>query len=142
MAVALSLFALIVAATTVSVPALPVHASTIAASTELLVVEEKGCVYCAKFDREISIAYPKTTEGKIAPLRRVDLHSEWPQALNHIERPRFTPTFILIHNNSEVGRLVGYNGDEYFWFLLGELLDKIDPATDPAAAPAAEESGS
>jgi len=93
--------------------------------TELLMVEEKGCVYCAKFDREISEAYAKTTEGKTAPLRRLDMHERWPEALSHIKRPKYTPTFILVHDNQEVGRLIGYNGDEYFWFLLGELIQNI-----------------
>lgn len=104
-------------------------------------IEESGCVYCAKFNREISIAYPKTTEGKAAPLRRLDLHEPWPAALSHIERPLYTPTFILLHNNHEVGRLVGYNGDEYFWFLLGELLEKIDyplPAEVPEQSASTE----
>ncbi len=113
----------------------------IADTTELLMVEEAGCVYCAKFNREIAVAYPKTTEGKTAPLRRIDLYGTWPAALNHIERPRFTPTFILLHDNREIGRLVGYNGDEYFWFLLGELLEKIDPSeikSQPASSATVE----
>lgn len=98
-------------------------------------VEEKGCAYCAKFNREISEAYPKTTEGKTAPLRRIDLHQRWPDTLSHIKPPKYTPTFILMHNNEEVGRLVGYNGDEYFWFLLGELMQNITPeGSSPALA--------
>jgi hypothetical protein len=24
-----------------------------------------------------------------------------------------------------VDRLIGYPGDEYFWFLLGQMLDKL-----------------
>lgn len=115
--------------------ALPLTVIAEAPSTELLIVEEKGCVYCAKFNREIAVAYPKTREGRIAPLRRLDLHEAWPEPLAHIERPGFTPTFILLYKNQEIGRLVGYNGDEYFWFLLGELLQKIDQTT-------ASESGS
>lgn len=105
-------------------------------NTTLLMVEEDGCPYCAKFNREIAHIYPKTDEGKTAPLQRIDLHKSWPSSLDHIDRPRFTPTFILLHDNREIGRLIGYNGDEYFWFLLGELLQQIEPASseEPAAS--------
>ena len=89
-------------------------------------VEQEGCVYCEKFNREIAIAYPKTAEGKRAPLRRVDLHEPWPDDLSQIRIERFTPTFILVDNNKEYARITGYPGDEYFWFLLGEMLDKLD----------------
>lgn len=113
-------------------------------NTELLMIEESGCAYCAKFNREISVAYPKTEEGKAAPLRRLDLYDAWPESLSHIEPPTFTPTFILLHDNKEVGRLLGYNGDEYFWFLLGELLEQIDQPTQqqPTTHSSTTESGS
>lgn len=104
-----------------------VLASQTAVSAELLMLEQEGCAYCEKFDSEIAHAYPNTTEGKIAPLRRIDIHEEWPEDLAAIEPSTLTPTFILIENNQESGRLYGYNGDVYFWFLLGELLEKVQP---------------
>lgn len=90
-------------------------------------VEEAGCVYCAKFNAEVAEAYPNTREGRIAPLRRVDLNDEWPADLSQIKPESLTPTFILVDNNREVGRLHGYQGDEFFWFLLGEMLQNLDP---------------
>ena len=90
-------------------------------------LEEKGCVYCAKFNREIGEVYPKTTEGKTAPLRRLDLYDSWPADLEKVRPDTVTPTFILVHNEREVGRLRGYQGDEFFWFLLNQLLEKIPP---------------
>lgn len=92
-------------------------------------VEEAGCVYCAKFNAEIAPIYPNTAEGKLATLRRIDLADGWPADLSHIKPERLTPTFILIDNDREMGRLYGYQGDEFFWFLLGELLEKLDPET-------------
>lgn len=97
-----------------------------ALSAELLVLEQDGCVYCEKFEREIAPAYPKTAEGKMAPLRRVDIDQEWPEDLAGIKPAALTPTFILIDNDRELGRLHGYPGDEYFWFLLGELLQNLN----------------
>ena len=89
-------------------------------------LEQDGCVYCEKFNREIAPAYSKTAEGKIAPLRRIDINQEWPEDLADIKPTTLTPTFILIENNKELDRLYGYSGDEYFWFLLGELLENLN----------------
>ena len=105
--------------------AIGILTSKAAVSAELLMLEQEGCAYCEKFDREIAAAYPKTAEGKIAPLRRIDINEKWPEDLADIKPTTLTPTFILIENNRESGRLYGYNGDEYFWFLLGELLENM-----------------
>jgi len=100
---------------------LPVHP---ALAGELILLEQKGCIYCKKWDAEIGLAYPNTEEGKLAPLRKVDIDEAIPEDLENIRIERFTPTFVLIENGREVGRIRGYPGDEFFWFLLGELLDE------------------
>jgi hypothetical protein len=38
------------------------------------------------------------------------------------------PTFVLVDNGREVGRIVGYPGADFFYGLLGELLKKRDRA--------------
>jgi len=101
-------------------------------SAQLIMVEETHCPFCARFNAEIAPVYPKTTEGNIAPLRRVSIDEGWPDDLSHIETESLTPTFILIQDNRELGRLYGYQGDEFFWFLLGELFEKLEPVTDKA----------
>ena len=95
-------------------------------SAELIMVEEENCPYCDRFNAEIAEAYPKTTEGKTAPLRRVDAHDPWPSDLADIKPENRTPTFILINDGKEVDRMYGYNGDEFFWFLLNEMLQKLE----------------
>lgn len=94
-------------------------------AAELLMVEEPGCVYCARFNREIAPAYPNTAEGKIAPLRRLQIADSWPADLHAVGHAKYTPTFILVENGQEIDRLAGYPGDEHFWFLLGQMLDKL-----------------
>lgn len=103
-----------------SLAALPAQAA------ELVMLEQKGCVYCQKWEAEIGVAYPKTEEGRKAPLRKVDIHQPIPEDLENIRIERFTPTFILVENGEEIGRIRGYMGDEFFWFLLSELLEKIE----------------
>lgn len=95
-------------------------------SAELIMLEQQGCVWCARWHSEIGPVYPKTEEGKKAPLRQVDIHKPLPDDLASIPIERFTPTFVLVENGEEIGRIRGYGGDEFFWFLLGELLGKID----------------
>lgn len=95
-------------------------------AAELLVVEQDNCAYCEKFHAQIAPAYPKTDEGKRAPLRLIMIDDPMPEELIDVEPAFVTPTFILIQNNREVDRLVGYPGDEHFWFLLGEMLAKLE----------------
>jgi thioredoxin-related protein len=108
-------------------------------AAELVMFEQKGCVWCQRFDRDIAAAYDKTAEGKRAPLRRVDIDKPQPQDLAFIRRERFTPVFVLVDNGREFGRIRGYPGDAFFWGLLNTMLDRLDrgePAgPDPNAAP-------
>ena len=108
------------------------NGSTYAVSAELLMLERPGCVWCARFDAEIAPAWPKTTEGRAAPLRRVDISLPWPDDLAGIAIERFTPTFILVDNGKEIGRLRGYPGDQFFWTSIDELLAKL-PETSAVA---------
>lgn len=32
-----------------------------------------GCPWCARFEREVGPIYPKTPEGRLAPLQRVEV---------------------------------------------------------------------
>ena len=60
--------------------------------------------------------------GNITYLR-VDLR-DLPDDIDFASRPVFTPTFVLVEDGKELGRMEGYAGDEFFWFVLGKLLDE------------------
>jgi hypothetical protein len=96
-----------------------------AVAAELIVVESDDCPYCKRFHAEIGVAYPKTEEGKRAPLRLLDISQPMPEEYSNVKPASVTPTFILVENNREIDRMIGYPGDEYFWFLLGEMLEKL-----------------
>lgn len=98
-------------------------------AADLVMVEQDGCHWCAKWDAEIAPIYPKTEEGKRAPLRRVDLR-DLPDDIEFTSRPVFTPTFALVENGQELGRIEGYAGDEFFWFILAKLLDDHNVKAD------------
>lgn len=96
-----------------------------AAETYLLMAQEHGCIWCERWNKEISHIYPKTPEGQSAPLRRYDLHSETPD-VEFARRVHFTPTFILVRDGAEVGRIEGYPGEDFFWGLLTRLLESAN----------------
>ncbi|MEX0369896.1 MAG: hypothetical protein AB3N09_04640 [Tateyamaria sp.] len=95
------------------------------AETYLLMAEEHGCYWCAKWNEDIAHIYPKTTEGKLAPLRRYDLHSETPDVAFD-KRVHFTPTFVLVQDGAEVGRIEGYPGEDFFWGLLTMMFERAN----------------
>jgi hypothetical protein len=92
----------------------------------LVMIEQAGCSYCARWNAEVSPEYPLTPEGRFAPLRRVDLRAPLPEDLSFASRPVFTPTFVLVQGGVEVSRLEGYPGEDFFWGLLGRMLDAGD----------------
>ncbi len=92
------------------------------AGAELVMVEEDGCVWCARWDEEISHIYPKTNEGKTAPLRRMDIHGARPDDLTFTKGLNFTPTFVLVIDGVEASRLEGYPGADFFWPLISDMM--------------------
>lgn len=99
-------------------------------AADLVMVEQAGCHWCEKWHGEIAEIYPKTQDGQRAPLRHVDLR-DLPDDIAFTSRPVFTPTFVLVQDGQELGRIEGYAGDEFFWFLLGRLLDDHSIPTAP-----------
>lgn len=93
------------------------------AAVELVMVEEPGCMWCARWNDEIAPAYEKTAEGRFAPLRRVDIRT-LPGKLSLDRRVAFTPTFLLMAEGRELARLEGYPGEHFFWPLLGRMLEE------------------
>lgn len=91
---------------------------------ELVMVEQPGCVYCAAWDKAIAPIYPKTEAGQAAPLVRVDLRADPPEGVTYARPVLFTPTFILVDDGAEVGRIEGYPGEDFFWGLLEQMLDR------------------
>ena len=95
---------------------------TAAGGLELLMFEQPGCIYCARWHEEVGPEYPITDEGKAAPLRQLQLRDRLPADIEIVSQPVFTPTFILIENGAEVGRIEGYPGEDFFWPLLSQLI--------------------
>lgn len=95
----------------------------------LVMVDDTGCVYCAKWDREVRPGYEASAEGRFAPLRKIRIGS---RDLAGIERLAYTPTFVLIVHGQEAGRIVGYGGADFFWGEVDRLYAKAGFRPDTA----------
>ena len=95
-------------------------------AAELVMVERSGCPYCAQWDRDVAPVYQRSPEGQLAPLRRVSLDNGQPQ-LALTAPVRFTPSFLLVDGDREIGRITGYVNDAMFWGLLDKLLERLGP---------------
>lgn len=94
------------------------------AQTELLMFEQPGCIYCARWNEEVAPEYPLTDEGRAAPLHRLQLRDPLPDGITITSHPIFTPTFILVRDGVEKGRIEGYPGEDFFWPLLAGMIEE------------------
>lgn len=104
-------------------------------AAELVMYRRAGCPWCMAWDREIGPIYGKTEIGQRIPLRQVDLHGERPNV--HLKSPIiYTPTFVLVEQQRELGRIQGYPGESFFWELLDRLVGQTQKSlsmTGPSA---------
>ena len=101
-------------------------AANIASAAELVMFEDPGCEWCQKWNDEIGNTYKETKIGESVPLRRVMKAASRPSDLTAITNIRYTPTFIVVENGKELGRIVGYPGEDFFWGYLEEIIEKVD----------------
>lgn len=101
---------------------LMLFALPLSAETRLIMVEERGCIWCARWNADVAPEYPKTPEGRAAPLWRTDIGDPQPEGIEFQSRFRYTPTFVLVTDGAEVGRIEGYPGEDFFWGLLSRML--------------------
>lgn len=89
-----------------------------------------SCPFCRRFEREVAPVYARTREG--AALR----FGGWSSRAGSVSGPELkepviaTPTFVLMSDGREAGRITGYLNDDMFWGLLGRLVAGIDAVSD------------
>ncbi len=94
-------------------------------ATELLMFDSEYCTWCHKWEDEIGGIYHLTPESCQAPLRRFDFDAgNYPEFVTMAEPVIYTPTFVLLYNQVEVGRITGYPGADFFWLELDDLFKR------------------
>lgn len=91
-------------------------------SLELVFITSEYCPFCKAWERDVGFIYDNTPYADKAPLRRVDFRdvaSVLP--LNSVDVSG-TPTFLILENNNELGRIEGYQSSELFFWALSEYV--------------------
>ena len=95
-------------------------------SARLLMLERHDCPWCRRWLREVGEnSWNLSDLGRRAPLRRVDVAAGLPEDLRFVAHWRFTPTFVLIDGGRELGRMIGYQADLFFWQQAEALLARL-----------------
>jgi hypothetical protein len=97
----------------------------VAGAAERVMFGGAGCPFCERFDRDIAPIYDRSQEGKIAPLRRVNIQAPVHDDLKFIAMEPITPVFVLVERGHETGRIRGYPGDNNFSGLLAGLIGDL-----------------
>jgi hypothetical protein len=84
----------------------------------LIMIDDPACVYCKRWHKDVGSAYRASDEGRLAPLNVIQRSSV---AAKQVTNIRYTPTFVLVDREREVGRIVGYGGTELFWSQVTKL---------------------
>jgi thioredoxin-related protein len=105
--------------------------SAVVRASELVMFGQAGCVYCQRWDRDVGALYGKTSEAKALPLRRIDIQNQKASGIALTSPVRYTPTFVVVDNGREVGRITGYSSDDAFWGLLDALVAKLASLSEP-----------
>jgi len=103
----------------------------LSAAAELVMFEQGGCVWCARWNREVGPVYDKTAEAKLLPLRRVDISQQRAAGIALNGPVIYTPTFVVVDDGREIGRITGFISDDTFWGLLDSLAAKLDHPSEP-----------
>ncbi len=87
---------------------------TLKKSTELVMFSSPLCAYCAYFEQNVIPIYKHHDLAQIAPLNAVNMDEEGSGPYT-LEKPiEVLPTFIVMRNGKEVGRLSGIPDKLYF----------------------------
>lgn len=97
-----------------------------AQAAELVYFNSTACSVCEQWDEEVGVLYHKTNEAQRFPLRPQDIHDDKPADLAFVKGIAFTPTFVMVEDGKEVGRIVGYISDYFFWEQVASLIKKAD----------------
>jgi hypothetical protein len=92
----------------------------------LVMLERHDCPWCVRWHREVGArAWNASDLGLRAPLRLVDVARGLPQDLAFLPEWRVTPSFVLVAEGRELGRITGYQGELFFWQAAEALVARL-----------------
>jgi thioredoxin-related protein len=89
---------------------------------QLVVMEADGCIYCNIFRRDVLPSYEVSERGKDLPVRFIDVNDVKTTRIELQSPIDILPTFVIVKDNREIGRIPGYIGPEDFYHAINYLL--------------------
>ena len=89
---------------------------------ELIFVTSEHCPFCKSWERDIGQIYKNTPYAKKATLLRVELGDASSSLPANSVSVFGTPTFVIVKNNLEIGRIEGYQSRDLFFWALSEYI--------------------
>ena len=89
----------------------------------LIMFTSEDCPACQAWEREIGSVYKKSEYQVEFPITRVDFSAGAPSWLVINESLRGTPTFVIMKNGQEIGRITGFTDPEMFWWQLSSFKE-------------------
>jgi thioredoxin-related protein len=89
---------------------------------QLVVMEADGCIYCDIFRRDVLPSYETSERGKDMPVRFVDVNDIDKTGIELQSPIDILPTFVIVKDHREIGRIPGYMGPEDFFHSINYLL--------------------
>ena len=126
------LFAVLVGLAAQGLAAAEAAATDLARATALVMVEDAGCPWCARFDAETRASYTNSPAARLAPLVR---RPRGAPDIAFLDRIVYSPTFVLLVEGREAGRIVGYQGNDLFWLEMSDLLRRAGLESASSARP-------
>lgn len=93
-----------------------------AGTFQLVVMEAPGCTYCGIFRRDVLPSYEASERAKELPVRFLDVNDQASSGLDLQTPVDIVPTFIVVKDKKEVGRIPGYVGRENFYHAINHLM--------------------
>ncbi len=93
-----------------------------AVALELVMISSKSCFYCKAFMKEVGKSYDREDLPLAITYRKcykIDGKKNCLKTGAH-----FIPTFVIVDDGEEVGRIVGYTGKWNFFHNLDKMLDE------------------
>ncbi len=88
---------------------------------EMVVLEVKDCIYCNVFRRQLLPVYQASRQARRMPVRFVDINDPALGDIGLTQPVGVVPTFVVLENNEEIGRIPGLVGRNEFFQALDHI---------------------